>query len=66
MVGYKIRKRRISIGITQTLLAERVGVDNSTICKIENEQANPSLDTLYKISKALQIDIKLLLENENN
>ena len=44
---------RVSIGITQSQLAEKSGVSQSNISKIENGSYRPSVSTLKKIADAL-------------
>lgn len=44
-------------GYTQKELAEKTGLSRSFISQIENNTNNPSDDTLYKISKVLDISI---------
>lgn len=64
MLGNKIKKIREEIGMTQMQLASKVGVDNSLICKIESNNANPSLGTLEKIARGLGVTSSLLLQND--
>lgn len=47
--------------MTQKQLATKAGICNSYISDLEVGRTEPSLKTLYKISKALTIDIKDLL-----
>ena len=60
-VGKKIKEERLKLGLTQKEVAERSGISTSYICDIEVGRTNPSLKTLEKISRALEIDIKGLL-----
>lgn len=62
MLGTKIREYRKSLGMTATSLAEKVGVELATISKIENNKANPSMPTLYKIAEALNTTPSKLLD----
>lgn len=52
-------KRRINKGITQQELAERVGMRQSAIARFESGTYNPSLDFLKKITKALDVRLKI-------
>lgn len=47
-------------------LARRVGVSRSLISQIEQDTANPSIDTLRKITHALEIPIVLLFEEPSH
>lgn len=43
---------------SQEMLAIKSGVSRSLISKLENREiTNPSIDTAYKLSKALNVDI---------
>ena len=56
----KIIKKRLQLGITQTQLAKKVGMTQSSIARIENLKGGiPKLDTLMKIASAL--DLKMIL-----
>jgi transcriptional regulator with XRE-family HTH domain len=57
----ELRRRRIS----QRLLAQRSGVDHSTIGRIISGNRSPSLDTLARLARGLRIldaDVASLLE----
>ena len=60
-VGKRIRFLRKKYDWTQEELADKVGVDYTTINKIENGKRNPSLKTLERIAKALRVKTKELL-----
>ena len=46
-------------GITQTQLAEKTGIDQSDISRIENGEANPSLNTLKRLAAGMDMKLKL-------
>ena len=52
-VIYRYRKR---MKMTQATLAEKTGVTEQTIRKIEHGDGNPQLDVLYALVTTLQID----------
>ena len=53
-LGERVRDRRRSLGLTQEALAERANVSPETIGRLEQAAGNgPSLDTVYKVAKAL-------------
>ena len=56
--------RRIELDLTQTDLAEKSGLKQSAIARLESEKATPRLDTLDKVTRAL--DLKLSLVKEDN
>ncbi|MYA22010.1 MAG: helix-turn-helix domain-containing protein [Gemmatimonadetes bacterium] len=63
-VCYRVQQLRRQTGITQEKLAEQAGLSVDGIRKIEGRRATPSLETLYKISKALQIQLVDLMRYE--
>lgn len=64
MVGLKVAYYRKVKGLTQEQLAERMGVGTSFIGQIEavNIDKSISLETLFRISKALEVSPHKFLE----
>ena len=62
VLGYKIKLKRLEQELSQEELAEKVGIDQSDLSKIEKGNANPSLKMISRIAKGLNskayIDIK--------
>ena len=56
-IGSKIRKIRIEKDMSQTELAKACKFEKASMSRIESGQANPTISTLFKISKALDVDI---------
>lgn len=52
-LGERIRERRRELGLTQESLAERAGVSTETVGRLEQAVGAPTLDTVYKVAKAL-------------
>ena len=48
-IGSKIRQLRKERRLTQALLAEKVGVQQSDLCRMENGEYKVALDTLFRI-----------------
>jgi len=61
LVHAMIEARKKS-GFTQKQLAERTGIAQGDISKIENGNANPSLRTLKRIASAMDMKLKLEFE----
>ena len=63
-IALNIKKYRKEVGITQAVLAERVGVSHEFIRRIESTKGRKtfSIDTIYKISLVLDIPISKLFE----
>ncbi|MDP3987644.1 MAG: helix-turn-helix transcriptional regulator [Candidatus Levybacteria bacterium] len=58
-----LRKFREARGLSQEKLARLADVANNTIIKIEaGKNQNPTLDTLKKISKALDVSVDELIK----
>jgi len=60
--GKVLRKIREKRGMTQTALAERVGVHRVTIAYLESGARQPSMDLLQRLAKALKVKVAELLE----
>lgn len=63
-VGKSIRRWRIKRGMTQQELADRTGMKQSTISRLEaarNPHA-PGIDTLQRVAKALRVKLVVRLE----
>ena len=50
---------RINSGMTQKQLAEKTGIAQADISKLENGNANPSLRTLQRLASAMGMQVKL-------
>lgn len=58
----KIKELRKKKNITQTELAQKLGVSNSYIYKIESGNTNASIDKLQEILTALESDISNFID----
>ena len=58
-IGKKIRMRRNTLRITQPHLAEMAGISESTLHRIENGKANPTIKVLNQIVEILGLEITL-------
>ena len=59
-VGQKVRERRKAAELTQEQLAEKSGLPQSHISRIEAARLSPSRATLEKIAEALGVSLKEL------
>lgn len=64
IISENIKKRRNELKMTQHELAEKANIGYTYIAQIEQGKKNPSLKTLYKISKSLDTPIGLLVSEE--
>ena len=56
-LGVAIQRIRKQQGMTQQELAEKAGVQQRTISKIENGQLNTELNTIFNILNALKLEM---------
>lgn len=60
-IGQRVRKSRKNLKLTQEKLAETIGLTSVYISRIENGKAKMSLDTILRLSQALNINPGYLL-----
>lgn len=60
-VGLQVRWARQDRDLSQKGLAELVGVSQQQIAKVEDPDANPSMETIDKVAKALGLEVRLSL-----
>jgi transcriptional regulator with XRE-family HTH domain len=56
-LGHRLRARRQELGLSLRELAERVGLTASFLSQIERDLASPSIESLRKISDAMEVPI---------
>lgn len=61
-IGERIRELRIREGISQQELADRCNFEKSNMSRIEAGRTNPTLKSLYRISVALGIPLRELVD----
>jgi transcriptional regulator with XRE-family HTH domain len=64
LLGERIKKLRNDLNITQDVLSKKVGVSRVTISNIESGQHTIPVDILFKIAKALETEIHIILPTE--
>ena len=57
-VGLRIKELRTAKGLSQFKLSILIGISENQLSRIERGESNPTIKTLNKIAKALEIDIK--------
>lgn len=62
LFGARLRKARISRGLSQAELAAQVGVIQAHISHLEVGRYTPSFDLLLKITEALRVDAGYFLD----
>lgn len=58
--GSRIRNIRKALGMSQAALADRVGVTQSHISELENNQNSPSAVLLQKLADVLDVPVDAL------
>lgn len=63
-VGKKIQNLRVSKGLTQVDLVGKIDgdIDTTNISRIESGRTNPTIYTLYRIAKALEVELEELVK----
>ena len=56
-LGDELRFRRSELGISQEELAHRACVNRTYVAKLELAKNQPTLQTLYKLAFALEVDL---------
>jgi predicted RNase H-like HicB family nuclease/DNA-binding XRE family transcriptional regulator len=56
-----LRQLRMKKGLTQGEVAKKLGVSQQSYAKLETPNCNPSLDTIKRLSDALDVEIDLKL-----
>ena len=62
IVGAKIRKIRITKGLSIQNLAYEIGIEYTQLSRIERGKINTSIYQLFVISRALQVDFAEIIE----
>lgn len=62
-VGFRIAKNRILLNLSQEKLAELAHVSRNFIGCVERAERRPSLNTLLRIAKALNISLSELFKD---
>ena len=65
IIGQRIVELRIQRGWNQSDLARACGKDRQAMEKLENGKVNPTIYTLFEISKALEITLGELLNTNS-
>ena len=62
VTGKMLRRARMRRKLTQVQLAEKVGVHEMTVSRLERGERQPSLALLQRLAKALKVKVGELLE----
>ncbi len=62
LIGLAIKQTRRERNLTQEELGKLIGVQKTQISRIESNASNVTIDTLIRVFKALQANVKLQVE----
>lgn len=57
-----LRRERARVGLSLSQLATRAGIAKSTLSQLESGSGNPSVETLWALSTALEVPFSLLID----
>ena len=63
-IGERIKKLRQNKGMSQQTLADECDIESPNLSRIENGNTNPTINSLWKISNALGVKLKDLVDVE--
>lgn len=63
-VGLRIKEERKKRKLNQKELAAKVGIQNSTLSQYEHGKSEPSQEILFKIAKALEVNVSDLIPSD--
>ena len=61
MLSSQIRRLRLACGISQVELARRIGVTKQSISNWENDNIQPSIEMLKRLSETFAVSVDVLL-----
>ena len=65
-LAHNLKQHRKATGIAQERLALEAGIDRTMLSKIERQIANPSVETLLKLSNCLGVPLGSLFDPPKN
>ena len=66
MLNERIRELRLAAGFSQVELAEKLGVSKQSVSNWENDNIQPSIEMLVKISRIFNVSTDLILGEDNH
>jgi transcriptional regulator with XRE-family HTH domain len=61
-IGRRLRAERTKQFLTQAQLAEKAGISQKQLSKIENDEVEPRFSTILRLADALGVDPEIFLE----
>jgi two-component system, response regulator len=66
LLGNAIKRKRAALGISQEELAARAGLHRTYVSDVERGARNPSLESVEKLARALEVSLSMLLQKEGD
>lgn len=63
-LGDAVKRARWRLNLTQSEVADAIGLDSRTILNIENYKGNPKMEVLYPLVRYLRIDAREIFNSE--
>lgn len=60
-LGSRLKKARKKLRLTQKQVADKIGIDDTTISKYENDKSEPDIETLKKLANLYEVSPQWLL-----
>ncbi|MDH5134624.1 MULTISPECIES: helix-turn-helix transcriptional regulator [unclassified Microbacterium] len=57
-LGVRVRQLREALGLSQEAFAHRAELDRTYVSGIERGRRNPTLDVLYRLADALEVEVR--------
>lgn len=62
VIARSLRRERVRVGLSLSEVAKRAGIAKSTLSQLESASGNPSVETLWALSVALDVPFSRLVE----
>lgn len=60
ILGARVRELREELGLSQEAFAHRAELDRTYVSGIERGRRNPTLDVIYQLAEALDVEVREL------
>ncbi|MDE7094898.1 MAG: helix-turn-helix domain-containing protein, partial [Anaeroplasmataceae bacterium] len=65
-IGNNIKEQRVKLGYTQREVAEKLFVTTQAVSRWENNETEPSVDTIKALADLFSVSVEVLLGTKNN
>ena len=57
-LGVRVRELREALPLSQEAFAHKAGLDRTYVSGVERGRRNPTLDVLYRLADALEVEVR--------